>query len=115
MEKSKNLILVIGLVLIVFNTMVGLLLSSYDFFVCTMVDLSFVITTGLLYFLFGGNLVNAFKTSLFCVFIFTGLVRTICMACMDDTIKNNGFMLVALGITFFELLLIAITYFLNDK
>lgn len=115
MLRSRNLILLIGICLVVFNTLCWLTVGEYGAFEYFMADIGLGITTGLLYYVFGRGLSNGFRISLSIIFIFTGLVRVACLVCMDDSLKDNFLFLAACGILIFEILLLAIVKFVDTK
>lgn len=100
----KNLILIIGTLLIALNTLIGLTVSDYATLNFLLADLSLALSVGLLYFVACGKMANGFKIGLSTLFFFTGLVRCLCVAFTPLVWANNLFILAAVGILLVELI-----------
>ena len=111
----KNLIIVIGALCIAFNTLIGLIVSVYPPFNFLMVDLSIAITVGFVWWLADSALSSGIKIGLSSWFLFTGLVRLICMAVMPQTLENNILLLVAMGVLIFEFACAAVAWYADKK
>jgi hypothetical protein len=69
----KNLLLIAGFILIVLNTLIGLMISKYSPFNYLMVDLSLLISTVLIYLFSNSNISDGYKIGLTVLFAITGL------------------------------------------
>ena len=111
----KNLILILGALLIVLNTLTGLILSGYAPFNYLLADLSLAVSTGLLYFLAHRQMAHGFKIGLALLFSLTGMVRCICVALASTVWENNVYLLVALTILIFEMVCMASAGFFGKR
>jgi hypothetical protein len=85
----KKYILIIGGVLLVFNTLIGLLFSSYSSFNIIFVDINIILSIALLVVLAGLKIESTYKITLAIIFIFTGIVRIIAASSSVESIQNN--------------------------
>jgi hypothetical protein len=100
----KNLLLIAGVILIVFNTLIGLMISKYAPFNYLMVDLSILISTVLIYLFSNTNISDAYKIGLTVLFAITGLIKVVCSIVAPQHFKDNFLIVVVLGIISFEVL-----------
>ena len=99
----KKLILVVGILLIVFNTLVGLLISIYSPFNYLMVDLSILISTVLIYFFSNSNISDGYKIGLIVLFTMTGIAKAVCCIAAPSHFKDNTFIVIVIGLVVFEI------------
>lgn len=86
--KAKHIALILSFVLIFLNTLVGVVLEGYPIESCLLVDLSLLISAGLLYNLFLSDIADGFKISVMLILLASGLFRMICMAIIGLKISN---------------------------
>ena len=111
----KNLILIIGVLLIAFNTLIGLIISEYQMFNFLLANLSLVLSTGILYFVAISKMADGFKIGLVVLFFFLGMIRCLCVVLSPQTWENNGMIIAASGILLFELACWASASFASKK
>jgi hypothetical protein len=100
----KKLILAAGIILIVFNTIIGLMISKYPPFNYLMVDLSILISTAIIYTFSNSNISDGFKIGLAVLFSLTGLVKTVCSIATPPQFQDNVLLAIVLALTCFEAL-----------
>jgi hypothetical protein len=100
----KKYILIIGGVLLVFNTLIGLLVSSYSSFNVVLVDLNIVLSFALFLVLAGLKIESTYKITLAIIFIFTGIIRLIAAFTSDESYQNNPLVIGILIIFAIEIL-----------
>ena len=111
----KRTILMTGTVLLLFNTLIGLIISVYPPFNCIMADLSIAISTALIYSAASSRLDDGYKIGLTWLFLFTGFARTICCIVLPQEADNNVPLIIAAGILLVEILLLTIPAALFSK
>lgn len=104
----RNLILVTGGTLLIFNTLIGLIISAYPTFNFWVADISIIISTALLYVIGSIKLDDGYKIGL--SLLFTGLVRFVCSIALPNYTENNVVLLLIIGIVLFELLCTSVCY-----
>jgi hypothetical protein len=85
----KNSILYIGGILIIINTALGLILSSYEPFNIGLSDVSILLTALLTYTALKSSMADGFKIGLTVLFSITGLARFICAVVSPEKFKDN--------------------------
>ena len=113
--KIRHILLVIGLILIFFNTLAGGILDAYEMSSCLLVNLSIFLSAGLIYYLFASTVSDGFKIGLAVIFCFTGIFRMICVGIMGTETQNNIAMLLAVFILLIEVALMFIVSYLSKK
>ena len=111
----KKITLIIGMLLLIFNTFSGLIIPVYQPYNFLMVDLSIILTTAIIGWLAGSKYSNATKIGLTVLLSITGFVRMICMIIMPATMENNILLLIAMGILILELICMAGALFVDKK
>ena len=111
----KKLIIFIGILLIVLNTIIGLILSNYAILNFLLADLSLVLSVGLLYFVVCGKMANGFKIGLTVLLFFTGIARFVCVTLAEQVWENNYCFIVSVGILLLELVFVATTFYARGK
>ena len=112
----KNLILVIGSLLIVLNTLIGLIVADYAVLNFLLTDLSIALSVGLLYFVAcSKKTANGFKIGLTLLLFFTGIARFVCVALAEQAWENNYCFIVAVGILLLELVFVATAFYASGK
>ena len=74
----KNSFLVLGGLLVLINTMIGLVFSSYNPFNIVMADISILLSTTLIYGAYKSKMADGFKIGFTILFAITGLIRFVC-------------------------------------
>lgn len=113
--KAKTLLLVISFLLIAFNTLAGGILDAYRLPSCLLVDLSLVLSAGLLYYLFASSISDGYKIGAFVILLLSGVVRAICMGLMGTETHNNIALLMAIAIFIIEISLIFVVSYMSQK
>ena len=98
----KKLILLIGVLLIVLNTLAGLIVSDYAMLIFLLVDLSIALSVALFYFVACSKMANGFKIGLTILLFFTGVARCLCVAFAEQVWVNNYGFIAAIGVLLFE-------------
>ncbi|MDR2126514.1 MAG: hypothetical protein LBP63_06775 [Prevotellaceae bacterium] len=111
----KNLIIFIGIVLLAFNTLIGLIISGYEPFNYLSADASIILSTGLIYFLATGKIDDGLKIGLSVLFSITGMARTVCCIVLPQSSENNVLLIAAVGILLFEIGCFAVASFANKN
>lgn len=113
--KAGHIVLLGGFFLIVLNTLSGLIMGSYEISSCLFADLSILMSTILLYYLFMSRISDGFKISMAIVLAVTGVIRLIFMAIMGSEIHNNLFLLLAALILLIEITILFVVSYLSKK
>ena len=111
----KQIILIIGTILVIFNTLIGLVVVDYTVMNFLLADLSLALSAGILYFVVCSRMADGYKIGLTLFFLFTGIVRFLCVAFISSVLENNVLLLVAVGILLFELACVATALFASKK
>ena len=107
----KNLIILIIAAIAVFNTLLGVMIDGYEIENCMLVNLSLVLTAGLLYWLFDSKIADALKIALSVLFSLTGIVRVVLMLFSPSDVVFFTF----IGILLLEAIIMAIAYYITSK
>jgi FtsH-binding integral membrane protein len=103
LTNMKNLLIVTGILLIILNTIIGLIVTKYSPFNYIMVDFSILISTILIY-LFSNSIVSTgYKIGLTTMFFFTGLIKIILSIIAQPHFQDNIYLVTILGIITFEI------------
>ncbi|MCL2328129.1 MAG: hypothetical protein FWC39_06395 [Bacteroidetes bacterium] len=111
----KKIVLITGLLLLIFNTLAGLIISAYSLPNFLATNLSIALTTALMLWIAQDKYSDAIRIGLTSLFALTGLVRMICVIVMSQTWENNYLVLVAFGILLFEVVCLAAAAFIDKK
>lgn len=106
----KKYIFIIGLVLLVFNTLIGLLISSYSTFNMVFVDINLLFSIALCLFLSISKIESTYKITLAIIFIFTGIVRVMAALSSSDSIQNNPVVIAILIVLAIEIVITIIAH-----
>lgn len=109
----SKLILIFGSLLLLVNTLFGLIISSYLPLNWVAVDVVFLINMFLLYKISSSQMNNGFKVSLSFIFPFLGIISTILAVLSTNKFKDNYCLVGYVFILFIEVALYLIT--LNIK
>ena len=103
----KNSFLVLGGILFLINTTIGLIFSSNNPFNMVMVDISILLSTALIYGAYISKMADGFKIGFTVLFAITGLIRFVCSVVSPEQFKDNMAFLVFIiilaieGLSFF--------------
>jgi hypothetical protein len=85
----KNSFLVLGGLLVLINTVIGLVFSSYQPFNMILANVSLVLSTTLLYGTYKSAMADGFKIGFTAFFALTGLIRFGCAAFSPNQVQDN--------------------------
>ena len=111
----KNSILLIGGVITFLNTIIGLIVSGYSGFNLVFADVSILISTGIIYYLFQSTIADGFKIGLGFVFFITGLARFLSAVFSSDEIQDNGAVIAFVLILGVEAIILFVSAKLSKK
>jgi hypothetical protein len=111
----KKTILIIGILLIILNTLIGTMSSGYQQNNIVLVDLSLILSTGLIYGLFESKLADGFKIGLTVLFLITGFIRMLVALFSNENVTDNFSIIILLVILTFEIICFVVSKFLNNK
>jgi hypothetical protein len=111
----KKTVLLIGGIIILLNTVIGGISSSYQQFNVQLVDVSILFTVVLLYNVVESQIADGFRIGLAVLFSITGLIRVILSLSSDEDFKDNWSILLLLVILAFELICFLVSKFLDKK
>lgn len=100
----KNLFISSGVILIILNTLAGLLITKYQPFNYILVDLCLLISTVFTYLIATSNISPGFKIGLNILFSLTGLIKIICCISARPHFNDNYLIVATLGIISFEII-----------
>lgn len=110
LKNKSGLLILLGILAIIFNTILSLTLDGYEIERSLMGSLSLVTSTGLLFFLCQSTRISGgFKVFLFCLFCFTAIVKFSCCILYDNLVA----LLIALGVLLLEISIYAICLMLS--
>lgn len=108
--EMKNLLLIAGFILIVLNTLIGLMISKYLPFNYLMVDLSLLLSTVLIYLFSNSNISDGNKIGFTVLFAIIGVVKVFCIIVAPQYFQDNFLIVVVLGLMSFEALCLLFAY-----
>ena len=85
----KNNTLIIGVILVILNTIIGLVMSSYSNFNMVFADVSILTSTGMVYYLFQSSFADGFKIGLSFFLSITGVARFVCALFSSNQFEDN--------------------------
>ena len=106
----KKLVLIIGVFLVLFNTLMGLIISAYAPFNYLLTDLSLALTTVFIFVLASSKIDDGFKIGLSALFSITGIVRFILLIFLPQQWENNALIILVAGILTLEIICLAIPF-----
>ena len=104
----KNLILIIGTILIATNILAGWLLSCYSSFNMWFATVVILITSALLYCVHISHIKDAFKVSLTILLPIMGLIKLLLGVFSPNHIQDNWCVIVCIIISLLEILILVI-------
>lgn len=111
----KKTILLIGTIAIVFNVLLGLLLTAYPAFNMGINCGVIVLNMLLLWGIYTINLRDAFRISFTFLFTFIGIVELILGYLMPQQLHDNAYLIATIILLFTEIALIIVTNILSNK
>ena len=111
----KNVFIMMGIALIVINSMAGLVISDYMAGPMMLGNLSIVLSTAILYITYRLPIADGFKIGYTLLFAFTGLIRLISSFFMSPQIENNFAIFFFVTILMIETLFVFVSYALRNK
>ena len=109
------MILIIGSLSLVFNVLLGLLLSQYTYFNMWVNCGIVVLNTALLFYLYQFNMRDAFRISFSFLFVILAIIEIILGCLMPQQLQDNGYLIVIIAILFIETALFVITNIVSNK
>jgi len=111
----KKIVLIVGFLFLILNTLAGLIASSYQPINFLMADLSIILTFAIFYWITVSSLSVALKIGFVFLLIITGIIRLVCMIIMPSAWEDNFYIIIFAGIFFLELGCLAIYWHINKK
>lgn len=106
----KKLILIIGGLLVLLNTLAGLIISAYEPFNYLLTDLSIILSLIFMFILVSSKIDDGFKIGLTVLFSITGIVRFLLLIFMSQQFENNGLLIGVVGILAFEIICLIVPF-----
>ena len=106
----KKYIIIIGGILLLLNTIIGLLISSYDIFNIVFVDISILLSFAMFLVLSVLKIDSTYKITLAIIFIFTGSMRIMAALSSPAFIQNNRHIIGILIVFVIEIVLTLIVH-----
>ena len=110
-----KIILVLGTILVVLNTLLSLMWDSYSSFNVIMGDFSLVLSTLFLASLYYSSIADGFKIGFTVWFLITGFIRFICAIVMVDNLSQNIAFFIFLTFVGLEVLCLFVGRVLQNK
>lgn len=111
----KNSFLVLGGLLVVINTTIGIVISTYEPFNMVMVDVSILFSTALIYKAYSSEMADGFKIGYTVLFAITGLARIVCSVLSPELVNGNIALLVFVTLLAIEGFCVHLGSALKDK
>ena len=111
----KNVSLVAGIVLVVLNTMIGIILRAYSDFNMVFVDLSLILSTGIIYYLLNNPIADGFKIGAGFFLLIGGILRVILAILSPNQLENNVLLILFISFLSLEIIVIFIAKRLSLK
>ena len=109
-NNMKKIVLVIGVLLVLLNTLAGLIISAYEPFNYLLTDLSLIFTTVFIFGLVSSKVDDGFKIGLSVLFSITGIVRFFLLMFIPQQWENNGLIIGVAGILVLEIICFAVPF-----
>ncbi len=111
----KNIITIIGVILIIINTAASLIFPSYSTFQMLMGNLSIALSAALVFVSYNLQTADGFKIGYTLLFIFSGLIRFICAIISEAGFKNSISAFLFIIIFSIEIFLVFVSYKMKGK
>lgn len=109
------MILIIGCLALLFNVLLGLLLSHYDYFNMGVNCGIIALNTVLLFCVYTFNLRDAFRISFSFLFVLLSIIEIVLGCLMSQKLQDNGSLIACVILMFIEIILLVATNILSDK
>jgi len=110
-----KIILILGVILVILNTLLGLMWDSYSSFNMVMVDFSLILSTLFLSGLYYSSIADGFKIGFTVWFLITGFLRIFCAIIMANNLSENISLFIFLTFLGVEVLCIIVGKVLHNK
>ena len=111
----KNIITVVGVILIVINITANLIFPTYTTFQMLLGNLSITLSAALVYVSYNLQTADGFKIGYNLLFIFSGLIRFICAITSEQGFKNSISAFLFVIIFSIEIFLVFVSYKMKGK
>ena len=111
----KKTILFIGAILFILNSIIGLMSSSYNQVNVLFVDVSLLLTIGLIYLVFESQISDGFRIGLSFLYSISGFIRILLALFSNAEAKDNISIMIFLVLLSFELICFMASKFLSNK
>ena len=111
----RKIVITMGFVLILINSIIGFTLSGYNPFNVIMVDSSLFLTALVIYFSLQSKMPDGYKIGYAVLFSFTGMMRLICSFISSNDFNNNYAFIGFVILLSFEIVCIIIGLSMKDK
>jgi len=108
-------IILLGLILVILNTVIGGMFDGYATHSLILTDVSLILSTLIIFFMVSSSAADGFKIGLSLFFCITGLIRFICAFIAADSFKNNFPIIIFLVVLSVEIFSIFISNALKNK
>lgn len=109
------MIFIIGGLALLFNVLLGLLLSHYDYFNMGVNCGIIALNTALLFRVYTFYLRDAFRISLSFLFVLLSIIEIVLGCLMPQKLQDNGSPIACIVLIFIEITLIVVTNILSNK
>ncbi len=109
------MILIIGCLAILFNVLLGLLLSHYAYFNMGVNCGILALNTALLFCVCTFNLRDAFRISFSFLFVLLSIIEIVLGCLMPQKLQDNGSLIACIVLIFIEITLLVVTNILSNK
>lgn len=111
----KNILLIGGIIAILFNSLAGVVLTSFPTHNWILADVNILFSTVLIFALYTRFFDNAFKIAFTFLFLISGLIRYILSLFTGSDFENNWIILLIGGLLFIEVLIFIFGVVLRKK
>ncbi len=111
----KNIFLTFGAITILFNSLAGVILTSFSTYNWILADVSILFSTLLIFVLYTRFFDNAFKIAFTFLFLISGLIRYVLSLFATSGFENNRILLLIGGVLFTEVLIFIFGVILRKK
>ena len=111
----KYLIPILGLCVLVFHNIIGLVVTSYMNFNIMLVNVSILTSIALIFITVILRLRSGFIIGLSYFLCFSGLIRCLLLAVGKSSLTDNYFFLIAMGLLLFEIICVVATFLVNAQ
>ena len=111
----KNIYLIIGFVSVLFNSLIGLIFTSYNTFNWLTSDAVIIINVLLLQILSHSRISDGFKVSLNFIFTIIGTITFFISIKLENKLENNTILAVMIVLLAIQIILLTITNLLKSN